>query len=98
MKRSPLAARSKNEAPLYKNPKAPSARRVQDLLARMTLEEKAAQMLCIWQQKAETLVDAQGNFDLGEGEEGLSPRARDWGRWVGPAMRAAARMRAAWRS
>ena len=30
----------------------------------MTLEEKAAQMLCIWQKKAETLVDADGNFDL----------------------------------
>ncbi|HEY2546807.1 MAG TPA: glycoside hydrolase family 3 N-terminal domain-containing protein, partial [Candidatus Acidoferrum sp.] len=62
MKRPPVAARS--QTPVYKNRKAPSARRVQDLLARMTLEEKAEQMMCIWQQKAETLVDAQGNFDL----------------------------------
>ncbi|HSQ23573.1 MAG TPA: glycoside hydrolase family 3 protein, partial [Pyrinomonadaceae bacterium] len=30
----------------------------------MSLEEKAAQMMCVWQQKAETLVDAAGNFDL----------------------------------
>ncbi len=30
----------------------------------MTLEEKAAQMMCVWQKKAETLVDADGNFDL----------------------------------
>lgn len=30
----------------------------------MTLEEKAAQMLCVWQQKAQKLVDAEGNFDL----------------------------------
>jgi beta-glucosidase len=30
----------------------------------MTLEEKAAQMMCVWQKKAETLVDAEGNFDL----------------------------------
>jgi beta-glucosidase len=30
----------------------------------MTLEEKAAQMLCVWQTKAEMLVDANGNFDL----------------------------------
>jgi beta-glucosidase len=30
----------------------------------MTLEEKAAQMMCVWQKKAETLLDAQGNFDL----------------------------------
>jgi len=29
----------------------------------MTLAEKAAQMLCVWQQKAQTLVDPQGNFD-----------------------------------
>ena len=29
----------------------------------MTLEEKAAQMMCVWQQKATTLVDAQGEFD-----------------------------------
>jgi beta-glucosidase len=29
----------------------------------MTLEEKAAQMMCVWQQKSETLVDADGNFD-----------------------------------
>jgi beta-glucosidase len=30
----------------------------------MTLEEKAAQMMCIWQEKAAKLVDAQGNFDF----------------------------------
>jgi beta-glucosidase len=30
----------------------------------MSLEEKAAQMMCVWQKKAETLLDAQGNFDL----------------------------------
>ena len=48
----------------YKNPDLPAARRVKDLLSRMTLEEKAAQMMCVWQKKAETLVDADGNFDL----------------------------------
>ena len=49
--------------PAYKNSSLSSARRVKDLLSRMTLEEKAAQMLCIWQQKPQTLVDADGNFD-----------------------------------
>src|SRR5208283_2839326 len=49
--------------PAYKNSSLPSVRRVKDLLSRMTLQEKAAQMLCIWQQKAQTLVDAEGNFD-----------------------------------
>ncbi|MGO8674531.1 MAG: glycoside hydrolase family 3 N-terminal domain-containing protein [Limisphaerales bacterium] len=29
----------------------------------MTLEEKAAQMTCVWQEKAQKLVDAEGNFD-----------------------------------
>jgi beta-glucosidase len=48
----------------YQNPDLPAAQRVQDLLGRMTVEEKAAQMLCVWQTKAETLVDADGNFDL----------------------------------
>jgi beta-glucosidase len=50
-------------APAYRNAGLSSERRAKDLLARMTLEEKAAQMLCIWQQKPETLTDAQGNFD-----------------------------------
>lgn len=50
--------------PLYKNPAAPAASRVKDLLARMTLEEKAAQMMCLWQEKTTKLLDAQGNFDF----------------------------------
>jgi beta-glucosidase len=36
---------------------------VKDLLSRMTLEEKAAQMVCIWQEKAQKLVNAEGKFD-----------------------------------
>src|SRR5262249_8626939 len=48
----------------YKNPALSIEKRVQDLLNRMTLEEKAAQMMCVWQKKAETLLDADGNFDL----------------------------------
>ena len=30
----------------------------------MTLEEKAAQMVCVWRKKAEMLLDAAGNFDF----------------------------------
>ncbi|MEO8336546.1 MAG: glycoside hydrolase family 3 N-terminal domain-containing protein [bacterium] len=48
----------------YQNKDVSSDARVADLLARMTVEEKAAQMMCVWQQKAETLVDAHGAFDL----------------------------------
>jgi beta-glucosidase len=49
--------------PLYRKRDLPVAKRVRDLLSRMTLEEKAAQMVCIWQEKAGKLVNAEGNFD-----------------------------------
>ncbi|MFZ0732442.1 MAG: glycoside hydrolase family 3 N-terminal domain-containing protein [Candidatus Sulfotelmatobacter sp.] len=48
----------------YRNAALSPEKRVKDLLSRMTLEEKAAQMLCIWQKKPQTLVDADGKFDL----------------------------------
>ncbi len=50
--------------PIYKNRAVRAARRVKDLLSCMTLEDKAAQMMCVWQKKSETLLDADGNFDL----------------------------------
>jgi beta-glucosidase len=48
----------------YQDPDLPPERRTADLLARMTLEEKVAQMTCVWQRKADTLVDPEGRFDL----------------------------------
>lgn len=42
---------SEDSPELYKNPKKPVKKPVKDLLTRMTLEEKSAQMMCIWQQK-----------------------------------------------
>ncbi len=56
-------SRNRKNLPAYKNASLPSERRVKDLLRRMTLEEKAAQMVCIWREKAEKLVDGEGNFD-----------------------------------
>ncbi|MGH7951703.1 MAG: glycoside hydrolase family 3 N-terminal domain-containing protein, partial [Limisphaerales bacterium] len=53
-----------SENPIYKNSAAPAEKRVKDLLARMSLDEKAAQMMCVWQKKSETLTDADGNFNL----------------------------------
>ena len=52
--------------PPYRDPSLPAEARAADLLSRMTLEEKAAQMVGIWQKKAEMLVDAEGNFDPGK--------------------------------
>jgi beta-glucosidase len=49
--------------PAYRDRGAPAAERARNLLARMTLEEKAAQMVCVWNGKAEMLVDAAGAFD-----------------------------------
>ena len=47
---------------LYMDPSAPVEQRVEDLLARMTLEEKVAQITAIWSHKSE-LLNAAGQFD-----------------------------------
>jgi beta-glucosidase len=48
--------------PLYKNPNAAVEARVEDLLKRMTLEEKVSQIMTIWDSKAD-VFDANGEFD-----------------------------------
>jgi beta-glucosidase len=59
-----VKSKSKSQSePAYRNPKLSVERRVKDLLSRMTLKEKVAQMLCIWQQKSSTMVDEKGRFD-----------------------------------
>ncbi len=76
---APARARSRGSAkprvPLYKNPSLAPEKRVRDLLARMTLEQKAAQMMCLWRSKAETLVDADGNFDPAKARKTLGKGA-----------------------
>jgi beta-glucosidase len=47
--------------PLYKDPRAPVEARIDDLLGRMTLEEKVAQMISIWEHKGRIQTDA-GDF------------------------------------
>jgi beta-glucosidase len=59
-----MKIKSPAKKPIYKNPAAGPASRVKDLLSRMTLEEKAAQMMCIWQEKTTKLLDANSNFDF----------------------------------
>jgi len=46
----------------YKDASLPVEQRVDDLLARMTLAEKIAQITCVWDQK-QKYMDAAGNFD-----------------------------------
>jgi len=56
------------DVPAYRNPKLPIEQRLADLLARMTLEEKVAQILGVWENPAfmktpeSRFVDAQGKF------------------------------------
>lgn len=56
------------EAPDYKNPRLPVEQRVADLLHRMTLEEKLAQLESLWENRMffpkpeQLFVDPQGHF------------------------------------
>jgi hypothetical protein len=59
-----IAKSKAKSVPAYKNSKLAPAARVKDLLKRMTVQEKAEQMRCVWLEKAQKLVDEKGNFDL----------------------------------
>src|SRR5678816_4504549 len=60
---------SQNATPDYKNPKLSVDDRVADLLKRMTVEEKVAQLVCLWQQRPEVRPAGDLSNDRGE----LSP-------------------------
>jgi len=55
--------------PDYQNASLPTSKRVDDLLSRMTLEEKVAQMMCLWNAKKQ-FTDGKGKFD--------PAKASDW--------------------
>ncbi|AFN75306.1 glycoside hydrolase family 3 protein [Melioribacter roseus P3M-2] len=55
----------------YKNPDLSPDERAEDLLKRMTLEEKVAQMLCIWEDKKTIFFDDEGNFSIDKVREHL---------------------------
>ncbi|MDE1146462.1 MAG: glycoside hydrolase family 3 N-terminal domain-containing protein [Azospirillaceae bacterium] len=81
-------------APIYKDAKAPVAARVDDLLGRMTLDEKVAQLIAVWDRKAQIFTPAMdfdpakasalypnglGEFTRPNDEKGSgSPRAQHW--------------------
>jgi beta-glucosidase len=50
----------------YKNPRLPVDQRVTDLIRRMTLEEKVAQMVCLWASRPQ--VAPQTNFSTDRGD------------------------------
>jgi beta-glucosidase len=49
--------------PDYKNTKLPIDDRLVDLLNRLSLPEKIAQMICVWRQKESILVSGNGELD-----------------------------------
>jgi beta-glucosidase len=54
---------NKEEIPAYRDASLSVDERVADLLDRMTIEEKVAQMICIWGQKKNRILDEQGKFN-----------------------------------
>src|SRR5690625_2332345 len=61
------------EDALYKSPDADIHQRVEDLLSRMSVAEKAAQMMGMWNERNETLLDEKGNLDEEKARASLSP-------------------------
>jgi beta-xylosidase len=57
---------SQDNRPDYKNPSLPVERRVADLLSRMTLEEKVAQLTCLWGNRPQ--VNPQTDFATDRGD------------------------------
>src|SRR5271157_5914766 len=70
----PSATSKRTRIPPYRNSALPAAKRVKDLLSRMNVEEMAAQMTCVWQRKAETLLDANGSFDFRKAKAAFKDR------------------------
>jgi beta-glucosidase len=62
------AAATGTEQVVYRDPKAPIEQRVEDLLSRMTLEEKVAQIGGVWVNKSK-IIDAQGRFSPAKASE-----------------------------
>jgi len=57
---------SQEQTPAYKNPRLSVDQRVADLLSRMTLEEKIAQMTCLWSNRPQK--NAQTDFGTDRGD------------------------------
>jgi beta-glucosidase len=77
--------------PLYRQAGAPVEARVEDLLRRMTLDEKIAQMQCLWQKKA-AVQNADSSFSAEKAQaawpHGMGMLARPSDRQLGRATAA----------
>src|SRR5437763_8260585 len=57
---------SQAQVPDYKNPRLPVERRVADLLSRMTLEEKVAQLVCLCGGRPQVKPQTDCSTDRGD--------------------------------
>ncbi len=71
-----LVGAAPEPAPLYKDAQAPVDARVADLLARMTLDEKVAQLQAVWLKKP-TIQDDQHRFSAEKAKTAL-PNGLGW--------------------
>lgn len=62
---------AKVELSPYKNSLLPIRERVKDLISQMTLKEKVAQMMCVWNQKKEIAYKENGELDFSKMEVSL---------------------------
>jgi beta-glucosidase len=63
----------------YKNPRLPVEQRVTDLLARMTLEEKIAQMTCLWANRPQAKSQTDFATDRGDFSPEKAARVMKYG-------------------
>jgi beta-glucosidase len=63
---APRPADTRQGAPDYRNARLPVERRVADLLGRMTLEEKVAQLVCLWAERPEAGAPSGFSTDRGD--------------------------------
>lgn len=57
---------------IYKDSGLSIQERIESLLSLMTVEEKAAQMVGVWNEKADTMLNNEGEFDLKKAKESYS--------------------------
>ncbi|APV52253.1 beta-glucosidase [Betaproteobacteria bacterium GR16-43] len=79
-----FAVTAPTPAPAYKMPDLPVDERVKDLLSRMTLEEKVAQMIALWSTKTGVFADGSAEFSPAKASQ-VYPDS--FGQWTRPSDR-----------